>query len=441
MTIREKTVALIDALKATCTTYGMGNDGNEYKIITQVFLYKFLNDKFGYALKTSKSPYAAKIREAEKWEVAYSQLTDMERMMLWASLSPDLPRLKPEHLIANLWNQQAKGDFDFIFDNTMSDIAEQNLAIFSTQTTQNTKIPLFEPITQYVTDVAQRAPFARAMVDKLANFSFEEAFAEHYDFFANIFEYLIKDYNTAVGVGIVVIIIERTILGIAQAGSGVAVAKQSRIGEDGIYLVILVDIEVAREYNRGVASYFTNLTHHKFCTLTTCHNADMVHVEVEVEELQVRTLVLKFSPSTYSDASGIPSEIGSSGVLRQPELAVIQQLDIVFLIENGGILTLTLAVITTYTYVVVAVERCKHILQLRIEHLLSAEHIGLFEVDDAADTWTTLLPAVSVFSIRIVLVAYIVRTDKKVLGIQPHCCHDKQQRHNDLFHFLFLGLL
>lgn len=199
MTIREKTVALIDALKATCTTYGMGNDGNEYKIITQVFLYKFLNDKFGYALKTSKSPYAAKIREAEKWEVAYSQLTDMERMMLWASLSPDLPRLKPEHLIANLWNQQAKGDFDFIFDNTMSDIAEQNLAIFSTQTTQNTKIPLFEPITQYVTDVAQRAPFARAMVDKLANFSFEEAFAEHYDFFANIFEYLIKDYNTAGG--------------------------------------------------------------------------------------------------------------------------------------------------------------------------------------------------------------------------------------------------
>mgnify|MGYP004645346601 CR=1 FL=1 len=157
MTIREKTVALIDALKATCKTYGMGNDGNEYKIITQVFLYKFLNDKFGYAIKHSGNRYAEKICTAEKWETAYSELSDMERMMLLASLSPDLPRLKPEHLIANLWNQQAKGDFDFIFDNTMSDIAEQNLAIFSTQTTQNTKIPLFEPLTQYVTDVAQRA--------------------------------------------------------------------------------------------------------------------------------------------------------------------------------------------------------------------------------------------------------------------------------------------
>ena len=46
MDIREKTIALIDALKSTCQIYGMGNDGNEYKIITQVFLYKFVNDKF-----------------------------------------------------------------------------------------------------------------------------------------------------------------------------------------------------------------------------------------------------------------------------------------------------------------------------------------------------------------------------------------------------------
>ena len=59
--------------------------------------------------------------------------------------------------------------------------------------------PLFEKLTQYVTDEAQRAPFARALVDKLVNFSFEEAFCEHYDFFAAIFEYLIKDYNTAGG--------------------------------------------------------------------------------------------------------------------------------------------------------------------------------------------------------------------------------------------------
>jgi len=38
LAIKEKTLQLIDALKATCQSYGMGNDGNEYKIITQVFL-------------------------------------------------------------------------------------------------------------------------------------------------------------------------------------------------------------------------------------------------------------------------------------------------------------------------------------------------------------------------------------------------------------------
>lgn len=193
--IKEKTVALIDALKATCQTYGMGNDGNEYKIITQVFLYKFLNDKFGYEVKKINPKLAA----AKKWDVEYMNLSEDDRLDMFDEMSPDIPRLKPEHLISFLWNQQAKGDFDIIFDNTMIDIADLNSAIFSTQTTQNTKIPLFGKLTQYVTDEAQRAPFARALVDKLVNFSFEEAFSEHYDFFAAIFEYLIKDYNTAGG--------------------------------------------------------------------------------------------------------------------------------------------------------------------------------------------------------------------------------------------------
>lgn len=199
MPIKEKTIQLIDELKSTCAAYGMGNDGNEYKIITQVFLYKFLNDKFGYEIKKAKSEIAQKISSAPKWEEAYANLSDMERQLLQAALPAEVPILEPYHLISNLWNQQGKGDFDTIFDSTMTDIAEQNADIFSTQTTENTKIPLFETLTNYVTDTAQRAPFARALVDKLANFSFEEAFEKHYDFFASIFEYLIKDYNTAGG--------------------------------------------------------------------------------------------------------------------------------------------------------------------------------------------------------------------------------------------------
>lgn len=195
MSIKQKTIDLIDALKASCKQAGLGNDGNEYKIITQVFLYKFLNDKFGYeAKKVSK-----KLRDAEKWEEEYKKMSQSEILDLFDKLSPDIPRLYPEHVIANLWNQQTKGDFDWIFDNTMIDIAEKNIDIFSTMTDEKTKIPLFEKLTIFVTDEAKRTPFARALVDKLVNFSFVEAFSEHYDFFATIFEYLIKDYNTAGG--------------------------------------------------------------------------------------------------------------------------------------------------------------------------------------------------------------------------------------------------
>lgn len=199
MNIREKTVALIDELKATCQSAGLGNDGNEFKIITQVFLYKFLNDKFGYTLKNKDTRYKAQFQNCKDWESEYAKLSEDEQKRVCRVMGADCPNLYSRHLITQLWNQQSKGDFDVIFDSTMKDIAVENMEIFSTLTVANTKIPIFEPLTQYVTDDSQRANFARALVDKLVKFSFEEAFAEHYDFFANIFEYLIQDYNTAGG--------------------------------------------------------------------------------------------------------------------------------------------------------------------------------------------------------------------------------------------------
>ena len=200
MDIREKTFRLIDDLKLTCQSYGLGNDGNEYKIITQMFLYKFLNDKFGYAIKHTCTDLSMIIAHSkEGWETAYAGLQPEEREELLYALDPNVPKLKPEHLISFLWNNQTKGEFDALFDSTMEDIAHENIEIFSTQTSERTRIPIFERLTVFVTDTAKRADFARALIDKLVNFSFEESFSEHYDFFATIFEHLIKDYNTDSG--------------------------------------------------------------------------------------------------------------------------------------------------------------------------------------------------------------------------------------------------
>jgi type I restriction enzyme M protein len=58
----KSTKSLIDSLKSICSTYGLGGDGNEFKIITQVFLYKFLNDKFIHEIKSIEP----KLKDEEK---------------------------------------------------------------------------------------------------------------------------------------------------------------------------------------------------------------------------------------------------------------------------------------------------------------------------------------------------------------------------------------
>ena len=58
-----KTKQLIDNLKSVCANYGLGNDGNEFKIISQVFLYKFLNDKFRYEVKKKREELGQDLEE------------------------------------------------------------------------------------------------------------------------------------------------------------------------------------------------------------------------------------------------------------------------------------------------------------------------------------------------------------------------------------------
>ncbi len=57
--IKQDTFKLIDDLKVICKDAGLGGDGNEYKIITQCFLYKFLCDKFEFLLNKNSltKPY------------------------------------------------------------------------------------------------------------------------------------------------------------------------------------------------------------------------------------------------------------------------------------------------------------------------------------------------------------------------------------------------
>lgn len=195
ITFITNTKSLIDNLKSVCANYGLGNDGNEFKIITQVFLYKFLNDKFRYAVKQEDPALA----DAENFSTALRDLEEEDYKFLLASLDPNTPRLQPEHLISHLFSIQNERDFAKTFDDTLRQISIENAEVFSVKSFTGAKDTLFDELTQFISDSSQRDAFAKALINKLFEFSFEDMFEQKYDFFATIFEYLIKDYNTDSG--------------------------------------------------------------------------------------------------------------------------------------------------------------------------------------------------------------------------------------------------
>lgn len=192
---------MIDDLKTICANFGLGGSPGEYKIITQVFLYKYLNDKFIYEAQRAEPS----LRGADNIEEALNAMPDDPYEVLLMMLGGDTAKLKREHYISYLFNHQnddtmRKADgssypFHELFDDTLVDIANFNLDIFSVQTGGEEKIKLFEPISQYVIESAKKPLFCRAIINKLVEFNFAEVFEQKYDFFAQILEYLINDYN------------------------------------------------------------------------------------------------------------------------------------------------------------------------------------------------------------------------------------------------------
>lgn len=193
--IESQTKQLIDRLKATCKQYGLGGDGNEYKIITEVFLYKYMNDMFGHEVRLLND----RLGHAEQWDKEYDSFTVQDEDRLFRRLSPATPLLRHEHTIAHLLNASSADDFDDVFDATMMAIGDLNADIFSMANSDGSRNTLFERLTPLISEAGQRRNFAAALVSHLAQFDFDAIFYQKYDFFSTIFEYLIKDYNTNAG--------------------------------------------------------------------------------------------------------------------------------------------------------------------------------------------------------------------------------------------------
>lgn len=193
-TLEQKIKEIIDSLKGLCSQNGMSNDANEERVITSVFLYKFLNDKFMYNLSQFASEVDLTVDEI---------LTDQEGLLeaFYDAYAMEVA-FSYEDTIQYLINQASQPNFGQAFDDALMRISTSvKNDIFNIETADGSKRGLFEPVTTVV-EASARDNFAQAIFGIISQekFDFSPAFERNFDFYSTIFEYLIKDYNVASGV-------------------------------------------------------------------------------------------------------------------------------------------------------------------------------------------------------------------------------------------------
>lgn len=193
LSIQQQTKDLIDRLKSTTSVNGLGNSGNEYVVIVQIFLYKFLNDKFVYSAKKAQPELV------EDGKDIYDSLKDLsdDDYEFLCSLMEDTVILKKELLIPFVSSRRNDDNFAKILDSTMEGIANENSDVFYIVNEDESRVPIIKPISDLVSGGApKKNAFCKSLIDDISAFSFESIFDAGYDFFSTIFEYLLKDYNS-----------------------------------------------------------------------------------------------------------------------------------------------------------------------------------------------------------------------------------------------------
>lgn len=170
--IENQIIEIIDRLKGLCHTCGLSNQAAEEEIVTSVFLYKYLSDNYKICAFKKASHTGKSIAEIFTSGIQ----TDVE--------------LKAEDLIDCMVRIMDNPHIADIFDNTLVRIASYpNNKKFGKSLGE----PLFKPITK---TIEKRNEFVREILKLMDG---HDIFSDETDYFAPIFEYLIKDYNVASG--------------------------------------------------------------------------------------------------------------------------------------------------------------------------------------------------------------------------------------------------
>lgn len=192
--LESKIEKMIDDLQGLCSTNGLSNTASEEVVITSVFLYKFLNDKFMFNLKQFASEIGLTLEAVLK--------NENDEMDAFYDAHPQDVALTMEDTIETLVNQVQKPNFAQLFDDALERISNDDRNDkFRVETADGTKEKLFTRITETV-EPSKRYAFAKGIFSIITTkkFDFSAAYANNFDFYSSIYEYLIKNYNVASGV-------------------------------------------------------------------------------------------------------------------------------------------------------------------------------------------------------------------------------------------------
>ena len=146
-TLENKIKQIIDELKGLCATNGLSNQASEEVVITSVFLYKFLNDKFMSNLKA----FAAEIN------MTYEDVLKNENYELDAFYDnyPQDVAFSYDETIEWLINKTSNDKFYELFDDALEKISNDTKnEAFSVDTADGGRKPLFTRITENVINVS-----------------------------------------------------------------------------------------------------------------------------------------------------------------------------------------------------------------------------------------------------------------------------------------------
>lgn len=186
---------MIDSLQGLCSSIGKSNSAEEEVIVTSVFLYKFLNDKFMFNLEKFAGEIGVSVddilQNQEDYLDAFYEYNSKDVAFAY------------EDTIQYLINHVQQPDFYKQFDAALKRISNYSKnESFSVTTAGGEAQKLFVPLSEMLTlSPEKKQNFAQSIFGIIAQekFDFTDAFSGGFDFYSAIFEYLIKNYNVASG--------------------------------------------------------------------------------------------------------------------------------------------------------------------------------------------------------------------------------------------------